>query len=130
MMRCVPTSESTCSMEYEVYRHKDASDEDFEHIDSMFKRILAEDKWLCNATQSNLNAGVYVNGQLHPSYEQGPLYFQKLVRQAVIEHRTKEERLKEEIWPSSQDVSGIAATNQEIAFCVSLDPQRSKDLAW
>ncbi|RFN53490.1 cytochrome p450 oxidoreductase [Fusarium flagelliforme] len=81
LMRCVPTSASHCSMEYEVYRHKDASDEDFKTIDEMFKRILAEDKWLCNNAQKNLNAGVFVNGEMHPKLEQGPLYFQHRIRE-------------------------------------------------
>ncbi|KAJ5682107.1 uncharacterized protein N7477_002047 [Penicillium maclennaniae] len=74
MMRCVPTSAGTCSMEYEVYRHNEASDYDFEYIDSFFKRVLDEDKYLCNAAQKNLNAGVFVNGQLHPRLESAPLF--------------------------------------------------------
>lgn len=117
-------------MEYEVYRHKNASDADFEQIDSIYKRILAEDKLLCNATQSNLDVGVYVSGQLHPSYEQGPLYFQTLVRKIVMKHRAEEERLKKEIWPATPNVEFGQRTNEELDFCVALDPKKSKDLAW
>lgn len=68
-MRCVPASVTTCSMEYEVYRHKNATDEEFHKIDSLFKQVLKEDKDLCNAVQKNLNAGVFVNGKLHPFNE-------------------------------------------------------------
>lgn len=56
-------------MEYEVYRHNDASDETFEYINQIFKVVLREDKDLCNGAQKNLNAGIFTNGQLHPRVE-------------------------------------------------------------
>ncbi|KAJ4128109.1 hypothetical protein NW768_008393 [Fusarium equiseti] len=96
LMRCVPTSASHCSMEYEVYRHKDASDEDFKTIDEMFKRILAEDKWLCNNAQKNLNAGVFVNGEMHPKLEQGPLYFQHRIRGILFDQHLREKKTGKE----------------------------------
>ncbi|GKU08846.1 unnamed protein product, partial [Fusarium langsethiae] len=97
LMRCVPTSVGHCSMKYEVYRHKDASEESFRTIDEMFKRILAEDKWLCNNAQKNLNAGVFVNGEMHPKLEQGPLYFQHKVRGILTAHRELEKKAGREI---------------------------------
>lgn len=131
-MRCVPTSVSTVSMEYEVYRHKDATDEDFEHVDSFFKRVLNEDKILCNNTQRNLKAGVFVNGQLHPHLEKGPLYFQNMVRKTVKEHREKETVENREIWPASQPLIGLQATDEDIAFCSGLacEPEKAEQLAW
>jgi hypothetical protein len=118
-------------MEYEVYRHKDASDADFENINEIFKRVLAEDKWLCNNTQSNLNAGVYVNGQMHSKFEEGPLYFQSLVKQAVMEHRKHEEKLKREIWPASQALTDNKIT-EEMEFCSGLgcSSEKGKALDW
>lgn len=68
-MRCIPISASQTKMEYEVYRHKNASDHDFNNISDCFKQILKEDKDLCNAAQKNLNAGIFVNGELHPRVE-------------------------------------------------------------
>ncbi|KAF4472234.1 cytochrome P450 oxidoreductase [Fusarium albosuccineum] len=132
MMRCVPTSESHCSMEYEVYRHKNASDEDFNRIDQMFKRILGEDKWLCNNAQKNPNAGVFVNGEMHPRMEQGPLYFQNRVRQLLKSHHKLEEAAKKEIWPAQQalprDASG---TEQDMGFCSGLACGKDEGaLAW
>ena len=119
-------------MEYEVYRHKDASDADFNNMDQMFKRILTEDKYLCNNTQKNLNAGVYVNGQLHPVFEQGPLYFQSLVKSAVLEHRKEEEKEKKEIWPATQAMMGSSKTSEELSFCSGLvcNPEQRSALAW
>lgn len=56
-------------MEYEVYRHKDATDEEFKYITQTFKQVLKEDKDLCNAAQKNLNSTVFINGELHPQAE-------------------------------------------------------------
>ena len=120
MMRCVPTSATTCSMEYEVYRHKDATDEDFEYIDSFFKRVLGEDKYLCDAAQKNLNAGVFVNGELHPDLESAPIYFQNTVRQLVTEHHKKEDVKGEEIWPARRHMPRSEATEEDAAFCDGL----------
>lgn len=91
-------------MRYEVYRHKDATDEAFNLISDMYKRIMSEDKYLCINSQKNLNAGVFVNGLLHPEMEMGPLHFQKTVRDVVREHREKEEMAGHEIWPASERI--------------------------
>lgn len=118
-------------MEYEVYRHKDATDPGFEKIDSMFKRILGEDKVLCNNAQRNLEAGVYVNGELHPRKEKGPLYFQSKVREFLQSHRKREEALKKEIWPATQvvpDGANAGSSAEDIAFCNKLDCE--KEVAW
>ncbi|KAM0425792.1 hypothetical protein ACHAPT_009042 [Fusarium lateritium] len=107
-----------CSMEYEVYRHKDASDDDFKRIDEMFKRILSEDKWLCNNAQKNLNAGVFINGEMHPRMEQGPLYFQSQVRKFLNDHHKLEEAAKKEIRPAQQILTGdTAVTEVDLDFC-------------
>lgn len=68
-MRSVPTSANTTLMEYEVYRHKDATDEEFSTIDELYKQVLKEDKDLCNNAQRNLNAGLFTNGRLQPENE-------------------------------------------------------------
>lgn len=106
-------------MEYEVYRHQEASDEDFEHLDSFFKRVLDEDKHLCNAAQKNLNAGVFVNGQLHPHLESAPLSLQKNIRTLLTNHRDEERKENREIWPAQQHSTGLA-TAEHVAFCSEL----------
>lgn len=119
-------------MEYEVYRHRDATDEAFLNIDAMFKRILGEDKMLCNNAQKNLNAGVFINGEMHPKMEQGPLFFQQKVRGLLQAHRQLEEASKKEIWPARQRLPAEAAGSQEDEdFCRSLEcATRDKELAW
>ncbi|KAM6510255.1 hypothetical protein FALCPG4_017878 [Fusarium falciforme] len=132
MMRCVPTSANHCSMEYEVYRHKNASDADFKKIDEMFKRILSEDKWLCNNAQKNLNAGVFINGEMHPKMEQGPLYFQSQVRKFLNQHHKLEEAAKKEIRPAQQVLSGDKdATEVDMGFCSGVACSKDKGaLEW
>lgn len=118
-------------MEYEVYRHKDASDKDFDNIDSFFKRVLAEDKSLCTAAQRNLNAGIFVNGQLHPRLESAPLFIHRTVRTLLSAHREEERREGHEIWPARQSVEGVD-TVEDIAFCDELvcGMGRQKEMEW
>ena len=119
-------------MEYEVYRHKEATDADFQHIDSVFKRILNEDKWLCNEAQRNLGRGVFVNGEMHPKMEQGPLYLQGRIRDYLFKHRKQEEEAEREIWPARQVLPATAEiTNADEDFCRSLDCQAGQEeIAW
>lgn len=121
MQRIVPTSSTNCVMRYEVYRNKNASDEDFDLINQMFKRIMSEDKHLCTEAQKNLNTGVFVNGELHPEMEKGPLYFQSTVRDIVTDYHKREEEAGHEVWPSRQPVpEGARTTQEDIDFCSKL----------
>jgi phenylpropionate dioxygenase-like ring-hydroxylating dioxygenase large terminal subunit len=121
MQRFVPTSATSCSMRYEVYRKKDSSDEDFEKINSIFKQIMSEDKDLCENAQKNLNSGVFVSGELHPRLEKGSLHFQNVVRDLVTEFHKREEEAGHEIWPSRQTLPSEDKTSQDdIDFCSKL----------
>jgi hypothetical protein len=118
---------------YEVYRKKSSSDEDFHTIDSIYKRIMTEDKYLCNLTQKNLNSGVFVNGELHPTMEKGPLYFQQAVREIVQAHHKREQLEKQEIWPARQQLpSAAVVSGRDIEFCSGLacQPTTQERLAW
>lgn len=65
----IPLSPTKSIIENEVYRHKNASDEEFDSITAFYRQVLEEDKQLCDGTQVNLNAGVYTGGELHPDKE-------------------------------------------------------------
>lgn len=109
-------------MKYEVYRNKNSSDEDFKLIDDIYKRIMSEDKVLCANAQKNIDAGVFICGELHPKMEKGPLYFQELVRDALTEHHELEGRLGEEIWPARQSLpKSAAAVEKDMNFCSAVD---------
>lgn len=120
MMRCVATSATTSHMEYQVFRHKDAKDEDFNFLDALFKRVLGEDKDLCNAAQKNLNTGVYVSGELHPKMEKGSLYIQDSVRRIVKAHFEEEQKVGHQIWPARQTIDQLRAVDEDEDFCNKL----------
>ncbi|RAQ50964.1 Rieske 2Fe-2S family protein [Aspergillus flavus] len=130
IMRVVPTSATTTSMQYEVFRHRDASDKAFKELDDFFKQVENEDKNLCNGAQKNLNAGVYVNGELQPFNEKGVLYFQKLVKQSLVSHRAEEEAKGEEICPSMRKAIKSTSLDDEIGFCARLEGCGKAELAW
>lgn len=122
MQRFTPISPTKSVMRYEVYRHKNASDEAFNLISDMYKRIMSEDKYLCINSQKNLNAGVFINGELHPEMEKGPLHFQKTVRDVVMEHRKKEQAADHEIWPAEQCLPENATVSHDnITFHTAMD---------
>ncbi|KAF9883294.1 hypothetical protein FE257_003785 [Aspergillus nanangensis] len=130
IMRCIPVSAGQTQMEYEVYRHNTATDEEFTYIDEFFKQVLREDKDLCNAAQKNLEAGIFTNGQLHPQAEKGPLYFQQQVRKMVFDHRAEEEKAGREIWPATPAHVVTDKVEEELRFCKQLECSVDKDLAW
>ncbi|KAL4814388.1 ring hydroxylating alpha subunit-domain-containing protein [Aspergillus spinulosporus] len=129
LMRVNPTSPTTTTLEYEVYRHKDASDQQFGEMDTFFKQVENEDKQLCDGAQRNLNAGVYVNGELHPANEKGVLYFQAKVRNALIKHREAEQAEGVEIWPTTANCKGSRAQD-EMKFCAGLSCDQGDSLTW
>lgn len=67
--RMLPLTATTSKIEFEVYRHKDATDEQFAKMKLFYKTVMEEDRHLCDASQKNLNSGVYFNGELHPDKE-------------------------------------------------------------
>ena len=119
-------------MEYQIFRNKNSSEEDFQLINQMYRRIVGEDKALCELAQKNLNAGIFVNGELHPRLEKGPLYFQKVAREVIREHYEREKAAKKEIWPARQNLPGSAAVSKEDAeLCSGLACHTNQEgLAW
>ncbi|KAI8300286.1 Carnitine monooxygenase oxygenase subunit [Colletotrichum sp. SAR11_59] len=134
IMRCVPVSAAQTKMEYEVYRNKNSTEEEFTSISEFFKQVLREDKDLCNGAQRNLNAGIFVNGELHPRVEKGPLFFQQVTRDLVVSHRQKEVNEGGEIWPATPRHEVSKKTDEDVSFCKGLDciasPERIEGLAW
>ena len=118
-------------MHYEIYRHRHASDEAFKIISEMYARVMAEDKVLCERSQRNINAGVFVAGQMHPRCEKGPLYMQQAVREAIYEHFEKEKEAGEEIWPARQRIPGGEETSRmDMEICKGLRANQGEKLDW
>ncbi|KAJ1327361.1 choline monooxygenase [Microdochium nivale] len=136
MQRFVPKGPNKSVMSYEVYRNKHSTDEQFNTINDIYKRIMSEDKHLCAAAQENINAGIFVNGELHPRLEQGPLFFQNVIRESVMSHHKAEQKAKQEIWPARQVMPGNKAgqvSEKDLGLCSSLEASCSMgrpDLEW
>lgn len=122
-------------MRYEVYRNKNSSDEEFGYINEIYKRIMTEDKGLCNGVQGNLNADVFVNGEMHPRWEKGPIHFQKTVRELVMAHFNLEQKAGRKIEPAKQKLPNTASVSEkDIDFCARVDSctmsEEGGDLEW
>lgn len=119
-------------MQYQVFRNKKSTEEEFQLVNNIYKRVMSEDKALCDQAQRNLEAGVFINGELHPRLEKGPLFFQKLCREAVTAHHKREQAAKRQIWPAQQQLPTSAKLSEDdIDFCAGLACGEKKDsLAW
>ncbi|KPM41055.1 hypothetical protein AK830_g5506 [Neonectria ditissima] len=137
IQRMIPMSAQKTKIENEIYRHNIATDEEFAAINAFYKQVLEEDKHLCNEAQKNLNAGVFVNGELHPEKEKGPVHFQNAVREEVMNHRKMEmQQGGQEIWPATPKIVGEMKTgklSEEEMFCSELEAsscRAKEELAW
>lgn len=132
IQKFLPRGPSHSTMHYEIYRNKNASEENFNIISEMYARVMGEDKILCERAQRNINAGVFVAGQMHPRCEKGPLYMQQAVREAIYEHFGKEKAKGEEIWPARQVIPGSEEGSQaDLEICKGLTCGNQKEgLAW
>jgi hypothetical protein len=95
-------------MHYQIFRNKHSSEEDFQRIHQLYKQVVSEDKILCELAQKNLNAGIFISGEMHPRLEKGPLAFQSKQREVVREHFEREKTSKSEIW---------AVPKQQVEVC-------------
>ncbi|EGX91794.1 iron-sulfur cluster-binding protein, rieske family domain protein [Cordyceps militaris CM01] len=134
IQRCVPISATQTHMEYEVYRNAESSAAAFTEISDFFKDIMREDKELCNGAQKNLNAGIFLNGELHPRAEKGPLFFQMLTRNLVNRHYEEEQAAGAQIWPAVPRHRVSDMIQNDVDLCGKLECAAnslgSGELAW
>ncbi|KAF4976141.1 hypothetical protein FZEAL_7160 [Fusarium zealandicum] len=113
IQRFMPTGPSSSAMHYQFFRNKKSSDEDFHLIADLYRRVVSEDKDLCEGAQKNLSAGIFVSGELHPRLEHGPLSFQQGHREAIWAHVKLEKEAGRQIWPARQRLPSTATANKE-----------------
>lgn len=136
MQKFMPSGPNKSVMYYEVWKNRNSTREEFDRLNLVYKRVMAEDKVLCERAQANINAGVFVNGELHPHMEKGPLFFQKRCREIVMEHAQKEKKLGRQIWPAKQALEkegNSAISNEDVDFCEGLacgNDNDKSELAW
>lgn len=92
IQKFMPKSPSESIMYYEVWRNKHSAEEDFLLISDTYKRVMGEDKVLCERSQRNIEAGTFISGELHPQKEKGPIFFQKRDREIVLEYAARERK--------------------------------------
>jgi len=126
VQKFLPSGPLKSTMNYEIYRNKHSSSEDFDLISSMYARVMAEDKVLCEQAQKNLNIGVFVNGQLHPKYEKAPLFFQQTVREIVTAHWKREQAEGKQIWPAKRAVED-QISQDDIKICEGISCGEQKE---
>lgn len=84
-MRICPTKDTGVTrMEFDYYHS--GSDEEFEEYFGFVRQVAMEDFELCEAAQSNLEKGVYVEGVLNPVKENGVAC--KLLSSLLMNHRS------------------------------------------
>jgi phenylpropionate dioxygenase-like ring-hydroxylating dioxygenase large terminal subunit len=120
IMRVVPTSSTTVTTEYQVFRNPSARDDIFQRAADFFEGIELEDYDLCNGVQKNLNSGVYVHGPLHTQRESGALYFKKLVSRHLKEHMELESEVGHEIHPAKREQQLHGLVSEEEQFCAAV----------
>lgn len=85
MERMVPLALGTTRLIYDFYLTPDAAADPVKRqsVISTSAIVTAEDKWICERVQSNIEAGVYEAGVLSPRHEAGVVWFQQFVAAAV-----------------------------------------------
>lgn len=130
VQKFLPAGPLKSTMNYEIYRNKHSSEEDFKLISSMYARVMGEDKVLCDQAQKNLNVGVFVNGQLHPKYEKAPLFFQQTVREIITSHYKREQAEERQIWPARRTADD-RVSQSDIEICEGISCGEKKEvLVW
>jgi phenylpropionate dioxygenase-like ring-hydroxylating dioxygenase large terminal subunit len=83
--RMVPTALNATRLVYDYYLTVEAAGDARarQSILGMSGTVTAEDKWICELVQANIEAGVYTAGVFSPRHEAGVAWFQRFVDEAV-----------------------------------------------
>jgi hypothetical protein len=136
MQKFMPSGPGKSVMYYEVWKNRNSTHEEFDKLNVIYKRVMSEDKVLCERAQENINTGVFINGELHPHMEKGPLFFQRRCREIVMEHNKREKLAGKQLWPAKQALESTgnsAVSNDDVDFCEGLacgNDNDKSELAW
>jgi choline monooxygenase len=85
MERMVPVGLNATRLVYDFYLTREIAADPVERhrIIAMSAIVTAEDKWICERVQANIDAGVYEAGVLSSRHEQGVAWFQDKIAQAL-----------------------------------------------
>lgn len=81
MERMLPMGLGATRLVYDYYLppHVASNEQAMQRILSTSAIVTAEDKWICEKVQENIEAGIYEAGVLSPKHEVGVAWFQKFV---------------------------------------------------
>ncbi|KAF2100273.1 Rieske domain-containing protein [Rhizodiscina lignyota] len=130
--RAVPKGPRKLSMEYEVFRNVNISDEEFNKADKFFKQVETEDRDLCNGVMPNLINNTYVQGPLHPKQEMALKHFKQLVKEELKKHDQAEKKVGGQIWPARRNQALDSEVDEDEMFCANIcgavkNPEASLD---
>jgi choline monooxygenase len=88
MERMIPLGLAATRLVYDFYLPRGFADDQQERLQlvGMSATVTAEDKWICERVQANIDAGVYETGVLSPRHEAGVAWFQHSVAGALGSH--------------------------------------------
>lgn len=132
LQRFLPQDARHTKMHYQIFRNRNAKQEHFDKINTLYKQVMLEDKGLASGVQKNMERGHFVNGLLHPQVESAVIHQQAKTREAVMQHAAEESNKGCQIWPVAQPPTTDVVSNEDVSFCVSLNcnPTRQSSLAW
>ena len=118
----MPTSATTTTIYYEVYRNRHSPEAEFQKANGMFKSLTSKDKTAGSDAQKSLSAGASVTGELSPNQEK--------CRKEVAKWHEREQVAKREIWPARQKLP-TKTDDEDVDFCNNLScSDDNNDLAW
>lgn len=100
-IRVLPITAKRTILQYDIYTKKGSTEENKKEFVDFLQQVELEDFNLCEATQKNLNNGVYSTGYLHPTKERGVLHYQNLVSEMVKKHYALEKEAGQAVNPAA-----------------------------
>lgn len=100
-IRVLPITAKRTILQYDIYTKKGSTETQKKEFVDFLQQVELEDFNLCEATQKNLNNGVYSTGYLHPTKEKGVLHYQSLVSKMVKAHYAIEKEVGQAVNPAA-----------------------------
>lgn len=134
-IRVLPISAKRTILQYDIYAKKGATEEQKKEFVDFLQQVELEDYNLCEATQKNLNNGIYNTGYLHPLKERGVLYYQGIVRDMVKKHYALEQENGSIINPAALTAKQNADAEELEKICAGIEcmgsnPAEQGGLEW
>ncbi|CDK27849.1 unnamed protein product [Kuraishia capsulata CBS 1993] len=135
-IRVLPIAPGRTILQYDIYTKKGLEDDQKKEFVDFLQTVEIEDYNLCEATQKNLNQGVYSTGYLHPTKEQGVVYYQGVVRDMVKDHWAQEKLAGGPINPAyvggkapSDEAAELEVLCKEVE-CQGSNPETTSPFDW